>query len=130
MKTPFKMLLIAAAGATAGAAVDWFAPWVLGTLSLTSPIRRCMESCLSGVEQTALFFARLIDPSGRTLAPLDYSLGYRVFLLIYFAVVGALLALCGYVGTTVLLRSLGRGSGTEHGEERQSGCPGKRGDRF
>ncbi|WCJ57961.1 hypothetical protein NXS98_09490 [Fontisphaera persica] len=117
MKTPSKILLIAAAGAVAGAAVDWFAPWVLGALPATSPIRRCMESGLGGVEQTGRFFAGLIDPSHRTLAPSDSSFAYAAFLLIFFAVVGAVLALCGYFGVTLLLKSLGLRGLKERGGE-------------
>ncbi|MCX8155480.1 MAG: hypothetical protein N3J91_03340 [Verrucomicrobiae bacterium] len=106
MKMSSKILVVASAGAAAAVSVIGPYFFVISALSPTSPIRRCVESCLSAVERSGRFFAKLIGFS-EMLEPRDANLAYLAYLLIYFALVGAVLAVCGYLGMTLLLKFLG-----------------------
>ncbi|NMD19956.1 MAG: hypothetical protein GYA76_06725 [Verrucomicrobia bacterium] len=112
MKTLSRILVVAGIGAAAGGLAELLTPMLLAALPPTSPIKQAIELPLSAIEQLAKCFGKILDPEYRTLAPSDSSASYAVYLLVFFALVGAVLSVLVFL--TVNLGLKFRSNSTAH----------------
>lgn len=112
MRTLPRILVVAGIGAVAGGLAELLAPRLLATLPTASPIKRAIEFPLSAIEQLAKVVGRILDPEYRTLAPSDSSVSYAVYLLVFFAIIGAVLSVLVFLAVNLVLKFRSNGTPT------------------
>jgi hypothetical protein len=67
-------------------------------------IGEALQLPFAGIERLAGLLGRVLDPDHRILTPSDSSLAYEAYLLMFFAVVGAAVAVLAYLAARACAR--------------------------